>query len=162
MTAVPLNSSEISRIGRGPPAEPHDEFFPWISANLLSRAARILGWSFFFFALNVPTNKSENFAKTSHPPKKTLPKTSSRTAPLQNANFAQIGSSQTWLFQTWLFVIFTWKRSFALFCALLRSFALFCGLVRLRSFACFCVRPRFKTTAFGNCRPKLRSAEACC
>ena len=49
------------------------------------------------------------------------------------------GSSQTWLFQTWLFAIF------ALFCALLRSlrtcvcallrlFALFCAL--LRPFAC--------------------------
>ena len=36
----------------------------------------------------------------------------------------RVGSSQTWLFQTWLFAIFTRKRSFALFCALLHSFAL--------------------------------------
>ena len=43
-------------------------------------------------------------------------------------------SSQTWLFQTWLFAIFTRMRSFVLSCALLRSFALFCGL----AFALFC------------------------
>ena len=56
----------------------------------------------------------------------------------------------TRLFQTWLFAIFTRKRSFALFCALLRSFAdlrlrssaLICAL--LCSFACFCVRPRLE------------------
>ena len=44
------------------------------------------------------------------------------------------GSSQTWLFQTLLFAIFTWKRSFAPFCALLRSFA----DLRLRSCAFIC------------------------
>ena len=40
-----------------------------------------------------------------------------------------LGSSQAWSF-----VIFTWKRSFAPFCALLRSVA----DLRLRSFALFC------------------------
>ena len=58
---------------------------------------------------------------------------------------AKIGSSQTWLFQTWLFAIFTWKRSFALFCALWRPFA----DLRL---ACFCIRPRLE-------RPRLATAE---
>ena len=65
------------------------------------------------------------------------------------------GSSQTWLFQTWLFALSTRKRSFALFCALLRSFALFCRL----AFALICALLRaflrttaFRTTAFGNCR----------
>ena len=70
-----------------------------------------------------------------------------------------LGSSQTWLFQTWLFAFFTRKlsclRSFAPFCALLRSFAFV--LIRthlrsLRSFACFCVRPRLE-------RPDLGIAE---
>ena len=46
------------------------------------------------------------------------------------------GSSQTWLFQNWLFAIFTRKRSFALFGAL--TFALFCGL----AFALFCAHLR--------------------
>ena len=52
----------------------------------------------------------------------------------------RVGSSQTRLFQTWLFAIFTWKSSFALFGALLQSFAVFCGLASalLRSFALFC------------------------
>ena len=78
------------------------------------------------------------------------------------------GSSQTWLFQTWLFAISTRKRSFALFCALLRSFAPFCALLRsfadlrlrsfalicalLRAFACFCERPRIE-------RPRLGTAD---
>ena len=63
---------------------------------------------------------------------------------------------------TWLFAIFTRKRSFALFCALLRSFALFiiktCGFAfalicaLLRSFACFCERPRLE-------RPRMGTAE---
>ena len=61
----------------------------------------------------------------------------------------------TWLFQTWLFAIFTRKRSFALFCALLRTCvcALLCSY--LRSFARICVFLRtaaFRTTAFGNSR----------
>ena len=43
----------------------------------------------------------------------------------------EIGSSQTWLFQTWLFAIFTRKRSFALLCAVLRT----CVCALLRSFA---------------------------
>ena len=42
-----------------------------------------------------------------------------------------LGSSQAWLFHTWLFAIFT--RSFAPFCPLLRSFS----DLRLRSFALF-------------------------
>ena len=75
--------------------------------------------------------------------------------------YLKFGSSQAWLFQAWLFGIFTRKCSFALFCALLRSSALFCGLAfalfcaRLRSFARIYVflRPTaFRTTAFGNCR----------
>ena len=41
------------------------------------------------------------------------------------------------LFSTWLFAIFTHKRSFAFFSALLRPFALFCGL----AFALFCAHP---------------------
>ena len=46
-------------------------------------------------------------------------------------NIPLLGSSQTWLFQTWLFAIFTWKRSFALFCGLLRScVALLCAHLR--------------------------------
>ena len=46
-----------------------------------------------------------------------------------------IGSSQTWLFQTWLFAIFTRKRSLALFCGL--AFTLFCG-----HFCVFCAHLR--------------------
>ena len=52
------------------------------------------------------------------------------------------------------------KRSFALFCALLRPFALFCGHLRLRSFAdictllrsfaCFCERPRLERPRLGT------------
>ena len=69
-----------------------------------------------------------------------------------------VGSSQTWLFQTWLvFPSFTQMRCFALFCALLSSFALFCGLAfaiictYLRSsFACFCVRPRLERLRLGT------------
>ena len=84
-------------------------------------------------------------------------KTESKTS--KSGNFqAFLGSSQTWLFQTWLFVIFMWKRSFALCCALLHSFALFCApafalfCALLRAFACFCVRPRLE-------RPRLGTAE---
>ena len=70
----------------------------------------------------------------------------------------KLGSSQTWLCQTWLFAVFTQKRSFALFCTLLRSFAdlhsrsfaLICTL--LRAFTCFCVRPHLE-------RPRLGTAE---
>ena len=46
---------------------------------------------------------------------------------------------ETWLFQTWLFAIFTRKRSFALFCALLRSQ---CALLRTCVFALLLRRPR--------------------
>ena len=76
-----------------------------------------------------------------------------------------------WLFQTRLFPfsIFSWKRSFALICALLRSLAPFCAHVRsfadlhLDSFAiiCFCffyvfLRPSaLGTTKFGNFRDPL-------
>ena len=42
-----------------------------------------------------------------------------------------LGSSQTWLFQTWVFAILTRKCSFAQVCALLRSFC------NLRPFALF-------------------------
>ena len=69
-----------------------------------------------------------------------------------------IGSSQTWLFQTWLFAIFVQKRSVAPFCALLRSFAdlrlhSFARIwALLRSIACFCVPPRLE-------RPRLGTAE---
>ena len=75
-----------------------------------------------------------------------------------------LGSSQTWLFQTLLLqllhesALFEPFCSFALFCALLRSLALFCALLRsvncallqtcvcahLRSFARFCVRPHLE------------------
>ena len=70
-------------------------------------------------------------------------------------------SSQTWLFQTWLFAIFTRMRTFAPFYALLRScdsFALICALLcsfAVRSFAvrsCSCVRPRLE-------RLRLEAAE---
>ena len=70
-------------------------------------------------------------------------------------------SSQTCFFRTWLFAMFTRKRSFALFCTLLRSLALFCRLTfalvcaHLRSFSCTCVflpLTACRTTAFGNCR----------
>ena len=69
-----------------------------------------------------------------------------------------IESSQTWLFQTWLFAIFMLKRSlkFTLFCAFLRSFALFCGLsfalicVLLRATACFCERLRLERPRLGT------------
>ena len=55
---------------------------------------------------------------------------------------------------------FTQKRSFALFCALLRSCALCCRLAfgfcaHLRSFACFCVRLRLE-------RPRLWTSESLC
>ena len=56
-----------------------------------------------------------------------------------------IGSSQTWLFQTWLFAIFYEE---ALFCAHLRPFALFsdplrtCACALLRTFEFFCVHLR--------------------
>ena len=90
--------------------------------------------------------------------------------PSPHLDFLIIGSSQTWLFQTWSFAIFTWKRSFALFCALLRSFcslsrSCVCSLLRscvcslLRSFARICVflRPiAFRSSAFGNCRDKMK------
>ena len=68
------------------------------------------------------------------------------------------GSSQSWLFQTWLLATFTRKRPFALSCTLLRPFALFCELAfalfcaHLCSFALICVflRPTaFGTTTFG-------------
>ena len=65
------------------------------------------------------------------------------------------GSSQTWLFQTWLFTIFTWKHSlhtFAPSCALLQTcIALFCA--HLRSVAVICMflqTTAFRTTAFEN------------
>ena len=73
----------------------------------------------------------------------------------QIARNLHFGSSQTWLFQTWLFAIFTQERSFALvapFYALLHFFA----DLRLRSFvlicAHFCVRPRLE-------RPRLEIAD---
>ena len=79
---------------------------------------------------------------------------------------AILGSSKTWLFQTWLFVIVSaLLSSSGLFCARLRSFALFCGLAfalfcaHLRSFALICVflRPAaFRTTALGNCRDSIQ------
>ena len=64
----------------------------------------------------------------------------------------KLGSSQTWLFQTWLFAFY----AEALFRALLRSFAdlrlrsfaLICAL--LRAFACFCVRPRLERQRLGT------------
>ena len=51
-----------------------------------------------------------------------------------------MGAPKPGLFQTWLFAIFTRKRSFALICALLRSFAPFAlfAYLGLHSFACFC------------------------
>ena len=51
------------------------------------------------------------------------------------ANHNNLGVSKQ-LFQTWLFAIFTRKRSFVLFCALWCSFA----PLLLRSFALFCAR----------------------
>ena len=68
------------------------------------------------------------------------------------------GSSQTWLFQTRLFAIFTRKRSFALFCALLRSFmdlrrrSFALISVLLCAFACFLRPTAFRMTTSGNCR----------
>ena len=74
--------------------------------------------------------------------------------------FHAFGSSQTWLFQTWLFAIFTRKHSFALFpfscCVLLflRSFVSFSSLVfvlmRLRSFLSSCVQPRLERLYLGT------------
>ena len=58
--------------------------------------------------------------------------------------WAELGSSQTWLFQTWLLAAFTWMRSFALFCVL--ASALFCA--HLRSFARICVFEILRPTAF--------------
>ena len=76
--------------------------------------------------------------------------------PVSSQRFTK-GSSQTWLFQAWLFVIFTRMSSFVLSCALLRSFA----DLHLRSFVLVfysylrVLRPTvFRTTAFGNCRYK--------
>ena len=45
-----------------------------------------------------------------------------------------LGSSQTWLFQNWLFAILMGKSSFSPFCALLRRFALTEGLFRIASY----------------------------
>ena len=71
----------------------------------------------------------------SHPKEKT-----SKTFRLLVTSF---GSSQTWLFQSWLFL-----RSLARFCALLCSFARVCAL--WRAFGLFCVFLRL--TAFKNDR----------
>ena len=54
---------------------------------------------------------------------------------------ATIGSSQTCLFQTWLFAIFTRKRSFVPFCVLLRTLRT-CVCALLRPFALFCAHLR--------------------
>ena len=67
------------------------------------------------------------------------------------------GSQQTWLLQSWLFAIFTRKRSFALLCDLLRSFVFFFVNLRLRSFARFCVRPRLERPRLE--RPHLGTAD---
>ena len=70
------------------------------------------------------------------------------------------GSSQTWLFQTWLFAIFTRKRSF---CALLRPFALFCRLGTAESsFLCFlCIVPFIPQDFTGcECGANLSGFEA--
>ena len=55
--------------------------------------------------------------------------------------------------QTWLLAIFTRRRSFALFCALLQT----CVCALLRSFVCFCVRPRLERPRLE--RPRLGAAE---
>ena len=68
-------------IGRGPPAEPRHEVFPWIFASFPAQSRENFGLKFVqkFFCFEWPS--------------KILPETSSqtspRTAPLQNANFAQ-------------------------------------------------------------------------
>ena len=50
--------------------------------------------------------------------------------------FGLVGNSQAWLFQTWLLVIFAWRRPFGtLLCTPLHSFA----FLRLRSFPLICV-----------------------
>ena len=69
------------------------------------------------------------------------------------------GSSQTWLFYTWLFATFMPKCSFAPFCVLFRSFADLrlgsfadiCAL--LRSFLCFYVRQRLERPRLGTAEP---------
>ena len=73
-----------------------------------------------------------------------------------------LGSSQTWLFLTWLLQFLRGSallRPFALFCGL--AFALFCA--QSHSFAHICVflRPTaFRTTAFGNFRESTDAFKA--
>ena len=73
--------------------------------------------------------------------------THSTACALYYRNFLKIpGSSQTWLFQTWLFAIFTRKWRKPLFCALLQT----CVCAHLRLFAWFCVRPRLERLRLGT------------
>ena len=67
---------------------------------------------------------------------------------------ALIGSSPTWLFRTWLFAVFTWKRSFASFCALC-AFLWTCFCALFRSFVWICVFLRPTAFRLGNCRNKI-------
>ena len=62
---------------------------------------------------------------------------------------ASFGSSQTWLFQTWSFAIFTWKRSFAHL--RLRPFALFCRLAFALFYLMSGVQPCAKQTFIQTC-----------
>ena len=69
------------------------------------------------------------------------------------------GSSQTWLFLTWMFAIFMRRRSFALCCAILRSFAPFCRLARSFALCCAILRS-FALFALFCAHLRLRSFDA--
>ena len=94
------------------------------------------------------SSESDRLATISPPVLMQSHATSSANFGPKHREQSPIGSSQTWLFQTWSFTTIT------LFCALLRPCALFCGLDSLEV-ALFCVflrTPAFRTTALGNCR----------
>ena len=72
-----------------------------------------------------------------------------------------LGSSQIWLFQTWLYAMLRGSALLHSFGALLRSFAFALFCTHLRSFTHVCVFLRttaFRTTAFGNCGNPLRGS----
>ena len=85
-------------------------------------------------------------SRTQHPFSDRIARSCCKSVPDLTVRTDVVGSSQTWLFQTWLFAFFTRKRSFALFWGL--AFALFCA--HLRSFARFCVRPRLERPRLGT------------
>ena len=75
----------------------------------------------------LPIREQETMPLVNHAFARVTPTISSFSSFSQGLS-SKLGSSQTWLFQTWLFAIF------ALFCAVLRSFA----DLRLCSFARIC------------------------